>query len=62
MGKTVVAKIVIRNLPEHEVEGYVVVRKDGTDLWYYGVYDTRERAQGIAEKLGNGLVLEAIWD
>lgn len=60
MGKTVVAKVMVHNMPEHGVIGYVVARAVDAKLWYYGLYDTSKRAHEVAEKLGNGLVLEAI--
>ena len=36
----------------------MVARLVDTELWYYGLYDTWERAEEVAKELGNGVVLE----
>ena len=36
----------------------MVARFVDTELWYYGLYDTWERAKEVAKELGNGVVLE----
>ena len=36
----------------------MVARLVDTELWYYGLYDTWERAKEVAKELGNGVVLE----
>ena len=38
---------------------YVVVRECDKEYWYYGSYDTLERAQEVCKMLGNGLVVES---
>ena len=48
----------INNLPSYELDGFVVVRCDNATLWYFGMYDTYERAFEVAMSLGNGLVVE----
>jgi len=48
----------INNLPSYELDGFVVVRSDNATLWYFGMYDTHERAFEVAMSLGNGLVVE----
>ena len=48
----------INNLPSYELDGFVVVRCDNATLWYFGMYDTYERAFEVAMSLENGLVVE----
>ena len=61
MGSQVVySKLIIHNIPEHYTLGFIVARLVETDLWYYGVYETQERAEEVAAELGNGVVLLAI--
>lgn len=36
----------------------MVARLVDAELWYYGVYDTWERAEEVAKELGNGVVFE----
>ena len=49
----------ILNLPKTPREGYVVARVDDTELWYYGTYETQERAVEVAKYLGNGIIVIA---
>lgn len=49
----------ILNLPKTPREGYVVARTDESKLWYYGTYETEERAREVAVELGNGIVVYA---
>jgi hypothetical protein len=55
-------KIIIRNVPESIVNGsrtgFVCARVSQTELWYYGCYETYERASEVALELGNGIVVE----
>jgi hypothetical protein len=37
----------------------MVTRVVDSELWYYGMYATWERAEEVAKELGNGVVLEA---
>lgn len=41
---------------------YVVVRyvnsNNAPQLWYYGQYDTKDRADYVAKEIGNGIVFE----
>lgn len=60
MNQVVYAKLVIKNIPEHYTLGFIVARLVETDLWYYGVYETQERAEEVAAELGNGVVMLAI--
>ena len=55
----VYAKVVIKNLSVYET-GFIVARLVDSELWYYGVYETQERAEEVAEALGNGVVLQAV--
>lgn len=49
----------IRNMPENrDRHGFMVVRTEGVQLWYYGTYPVRERAEEVAVEIGNGIVLE----
>ena len=36
----------------------MVARLVDSELWYYGMYATWERAEEVAKELGNGVVLE----
>lgn len=36
----------------------MVARLVDSELWYYGLYDTWERAEEVAKELGNGIVFE----
>ena len=53
-------KVSYKNIPEHYTLGFIVARLVDTDLWYYGVYETQERAEEVAAELGNGVVMLAI--
>ena len=55
----VYAKVVIKNLTVDTI-GFIVARLVDCDLWYYGVYETQERAEEVAEALGNGVVIQAV--
>ena len=37
---------------------FMVARLVDSELWYYGMYATWERAEEVAKELGNGVVLE----
>lgn len=37
----------------------MVARLVDSELWFYGLYATWERAEQVAKDLGNGVVLEA---
>ena len=36
----------------------MVARLVDNELWYYGLYNTWERAEEVAKELGNGVVFE----
>ena len=55
------ANVEIFNTPSYELKGgWTVARNCDAELWYYGCYDTEERAKEVAMELGNGVVLEVI--
>lgn len=39
-------------------KNFIVARLVDSELWYYGMYATWERAAEVAKELGNGVVLE----
>lgn len=49
----------VNNLPNEVDEKYVVARIDGIELWFWGSYETRRRAEEVAYELGRAIVLEA---
>ena len=52
----------VKNTPKIVKSGWMVARRDDytAELWYYGVYETEERAQNIALELENGIVIESV--
>lgn len=56
------AKVSVLNCPKDLKmrTGYMVVRVVESLLWYYGLYDTIDRAASIAVEIGNGIVLGII--
>lgn len=62
--KSIKANVTIFNAPSKEFPpgGYVVARQDITcgkpQLWYYGCFKERERAEKVAVEIRNGVVLE----
>ncbi len=38
---------------------YSVIRDAENEYWYYGSYDSLERAQEVSKTLGNGLVVKS---
>lgn len=38
---------------------YSVIRDVENEYWYYGSYDSLERAQWVSKTLGNGLVVKS---
>ncbi len=56
--KVLDVKVAVRNCPDKDLgTGYLVVRAVESVLWYYGFYDTIDRAVEVAVAIGNGLVL-----
>lgn len=54
------AKVSVLNCPNKLHTGYMVVRVVESLLWYYGLYDTIDRAATAAVEIGNGIVLGII--
>ena len=58
----------IRNMPTRPIteHGYIVARQDITagsaDLWYWGFYTDKDRAEQAAVEIRNGVVLEVVPD
>lgn len=51
----------VKNCPVDIIENednVMVARLVDSELWYYGMYATWERAEEVAKELGNGIVLE----
>ena len=49
----------VRNVPAYAYDHpYWVVREADGDLWFYGAYDTIDRAREVAAMVG-GVVVEA---
>ena len=54
------AKVSVNNVPEEFESRYIVARRDENTayLWYYGEYDSEERAYSVAREIRNGVVIE----
>lgn len=51
-------KVSIMNCPEQPLKtGYLVARVVDSLLWYYGIYNTMDKAAEVAVELGNGIVM-----
>lgn len=51
----------VKNCPVSIIESestVMVARLVDNELWYYGLYNTWERAKEVAKELGNGVVFE----
>lgn len=51
----------VKNCPLSIIENednVMVARLVDSELWYYGMYATWERAEEVAKELGNGVILE----
>ena len=51
----------VKNCPVSIIESediVMVARLVDSELWYYGLYATWERAEEVAKELGNGVILE----
>ena len=55
---TIKCKVEVKNTPYRKRPGFMVVKKKGTDLWYYATYESLTMAKKVAEELKNGVVLE----
>ena len=54
----IIVTMMVKNLPSTLIYGYVVARQDNGEVWFYGDYETEERAREVAIELGNGLYFE----
>ena len=55
------ANLFVKNCPVSIIGSdstVMVARLVDNELWYYGLYNTWERAEEVAKELGNGVVLE----
>ena len=50
--------LIINNFPETDEPGFIVSRLVDNELWFYGIYPTRERAEEVAEIVGECVVCE----
>lgn len=51
----------VKNCPVSVIgneDNVMVARLVDSELWYYGMYSTWERAEEVAKELGNGVILE----
>ena len=51
------ARVLINNYKAGE-ESYIVARLVSNELWYYGRYDSMERAEMVAAEFENAVVIE----
>ena len=58
MEERIKADVVVRNLPSYELREFTVFRAIDAELWFYGSYETRERAREVALELGNGIIID----
>lgn len=48
----------INNIPTYANEyKYIVARRVDGKLWFWGAWNDRDKANDVAEELGNGVVL-----
>ena len=55
------ASLFVKNCPMGIIRSdstVMVARIVDNELWYYGLYDTRKRAEEVAKELGNSVVFE----
>lgn len=49
----------VNNMPDTRLNhGHLVVRVVDGELWYYGLYERKDRADKAAVEIGNGIVVE----
>ena len=64
MSKAIIrAEVFVNNCPLSLInreETFMVARNVDSELWYYGMYQTFERAKSVAKELENGIVLEVL--
>lgn len=47
----------VNNIPNYPLNKYVVARYEGGKLWFWGSYETKDRAEEVADEVIDGLVL-----
>lgn len=57
MDRIINAKVCVMNCTNELKTGFMVARLVNATLWYYGLYNTMERAAEVAVELGNGVIL-----
>lgn len=58
MIKALNVKVAVNNCPDKDLGiGYMVARLVDSNLWYYGFYNSMDRAAKVAVELGNGVIL-----
>ena len=55
--KTDTFAIEVNNLPEYELDKYVVARAFEGTLWFYGTYATIDRCYEVCAELGDSAVI-----
>ena len=50
----------IKNLPRYIPDKYVVARIVNSELWYWGSYDDKVKADRAARELENGVVVTKV--
>lgn len=53
------ANVFVMNMPREKQVGFIVARQHRGRLWFYGNYESEDRAYEIADEIGNGVVVEA---
>lgn len=59
INETITTELKVNNLPSYPLERYTVFRLVECGLWFYGTYETEDRADEVARELGNALVVES---
>lgn len=58
----ITVNVEIKNVPhsfyENDRDGFIVARNVDSVLWWYGLYDTKDRAREVALEIGNGVFFE----
>lgn len=57
MDKVINVKVCVMNCPDELCTGYMVARLVNATLWYYGLYDSMDKAAQAAVEIGNGVIL-----
>ena len=50
----------IKNLPRYIPDKYVVARVVNAELWFWGSYDDKDKADRAARELENGVVVTKV--